>query len=142
MRAAGAFSAAFAGALAVFFAAFTALTGAGAASSLLDVTRTGGVTRTGRLRRAHARLERGEQIDDLRRRRRGHRRLDRLLAGRLPLDEAEHLLAVLVLELLGIERRCQRLDELLGHRELALGDLDLVRFLDLGDRRGSTTSSA
>src|SRR4029450_5796525 len=101
------------------------LDGGGSNLVLGDVARTRGGAGTGGLRLAHACFERREEVDDLRSRRRWYGRLDRLLTGGLALDEAEHLLAVLVLELRGIECRCQRLDQLLGHRELALGDLDL-----------------
>jgi hypothetical protein len=42
----------------------------------------------------------------------------------LALDQRHDLLAVLVLVLLGLPRRRQRLHELLGHRQLALGRRD------------------
>ncbi len=50
-----------------------------------------------------------------------------LLARRLALDQLEHLLAVLVAVLLRLEVRRQRVDQLLGHLQLAVGDLEVVR---------------
>ncbi len=46
-----------------------------------------------------------------------------LLARRLALDQVEHPLAVLVVVLRGIELARQRVDQLLGHRQLAVGRL-------------------
>ena len=56
-------------------------------------------------------------------------RLHDLLAPRLSLDQRHQLLAVLVAVLVGVEVGAQRLDQLLGHLELALGQLAAV----LGD---------
>src|SRR5271165_3988074 len=48
-------------------------------------------------------------------------RLDRdLLAGGLALDQVEHLLAVFVVELRGLEFGRQRVDQLFGHLQLAV----------------------
>ena len=59
-----------------------------------------------------------------------------MLARRLALDEREHVLAIGVVVLLGIEVRGQRLDELVGDRELAIVDLDVLDGRDLVDRVG------
>src|SRR3712207_8603488 len=47
-------------------------------------------------------------------------------ARRLALDQLEHLLAVLVVVAGRIEVRRQRVDQLLGHLELAVGGLELL----------------
>ena len=49
-----------------------------------------------------------------------------LLAVGLALDQLEHLLAVLVVVLRGLEVRRQRVDQLLGHLELAVGGLEVL----------------
>ena len=56
-----------------------------------------------------------------------------LLARGLALDQVEHALAVLVLELGGVELGRQRLDQLLGHGQLALGGLGLGERVELVD---------
>ena len=55
----------------------------------------------------------------------------------LAIDQVEHLVAVGVLELLGLERLGERLDELRRHLELAVADLDVVEIAvdQLGWRR-------
>src|SRR5262245_17798940 len=78
------------------------------------ISGAGRMALAGVLRRFHARLERGHEVHDLRRRSLDHRRLE-LLAGGLALDEIEHLLAVVVVEAVGLERPSERLDERLGH---------------------------
>src|SRR3954453_3613393 len=83
-----------------------------------------------------ARLQRGHEV--------GHRRglllahgLDGdLLAGRLALDEVKDLVAVGVAGLLGLERARQRLDELLGDRQLLVGRRDVAGLRDLVDALG------
>ena len=77
------------------------------------------------LDRREARLEGGHQVGDLLRLL--VRRLDRdLLAVGLGLDQLEHLLAVLVVVLRGLEVRRQRVDQLLGHLELAVRGLEVL----------------
>ena len=102
------------------------------------------------LDRREARLERGHEVGHLL----GLRRLGLhgdLLAGGLALDQLEHLLAVLVLVLLGLEVRRERVDQLLGHLQLAVGDLEVLglgQVVDLARarrprrRRPSSPSSA
>src|SRR3954471_934458 len=59
-----------------------------------------------------------------------------LLAGRLALDQREDLLAIGVAVLAGLPLAGERLDELLGDRQLAVVDLDLVRGIELVDALG------
>ena len=86
-----------------------------------------------RLGLLHARLERGHEVDDLVLGHHLRRRHDLGLAGRLALDEVEHLVAVGVLEAVGVEVVRQRGDELASHVELLLGQLDVLEVGDLGD---------
>ena len=77
------------------------------------------------LDRRQARLEGSHQVRHLGRR--GRLRLDRdLLARGLALDQVEHLVAVLVAVLGGVELARQRVDQLLGHLQLALGRLQVL----------------
>src|SRR5947207_1691004 len=59
-----------------------------------------------------------------------------LLAGGLSLDESEHLLAVGVAVLLGLELAGERVHELLGDVELAIGGADLAVARDVVDGVG------
>ena len=80
-------------------------------------------------------LERGHQVRHLLgllRRGVDHHRL----ALRLALDQIEHAVAVLVAVLPGLEVRHQGLDQLLGHRQLALAGLDVAVDRDLVERVG------
>ena len=86
--------------------------------------------------RVEARLERRHQVGNLLLLLVGRRLHGDLLAGRLALDEVEDLLAVGVVVLVGLERSRERLDELLGDVELALGDVDVGRGRDLVDAVG------
>ena len=80
----------------------------------------------GVLDRGEARLERRHQVGHLLRLR--LLRLDGdLLAVRLALDQLEDLLAVLVVVLRRLEVRGQRVDQLLGHLELAVRGLEVLR---------------
>src|SRR6185437_1064169 len=54
-----------------------------------------------------------------------------LLAVGLGLDQRQHLLAVLVVELGRLELGRQRVDQLLGHLELPVGGLGLLDLADL-----------
>ena len=69
-------------------------------------------------------LERGHEVEHLGRLL-GRGRRDDLLARGLALDQREHLFAVLVVVLLGIELARERVDELARHLELALARLGL-----------------
>src|SRR5256714_5522004 len=77
------------------------------------------------LRGGQARLERGHEVGHLLGLL-GHRLEHDLLALRLPLDHAEHGLAVLVVVLPRLELGGQVLDQLPRHLELALGRVDVV----------------
>src|SRR5262245_44407867 len=90
----------------------------------------GRVPLAGRLGRLDAGFQRRHQVDDLRLLGRRLRHLE-LLAGRLLGDQIEHLLAVVVVELVGLEVVGERLDERFGHLDLAIGDVDVLQSAQL-----------
>ena len=107
-------------------AARAASASSAASSSSRAAGRLGGrVARAGRLGVANAGLQRGHEVDHLVLGRRGGRGHE-LLAGRLAVDQVEHLVAVAVLVALGLERLGERLDQLAGHGQLAVAHVDVV----------------
>jgi hypothetical protein len=78
----------------------------------------------------HAGLERSHEIDDLLLGGGSWGGDNLLLARGLAVDELEDLVAVGVLVALRLERLGERLDELLGHAQLALAHVDAVHVLD------------